>query len=268
MSSENPVIIEANPAIGKTGDIHIYLPEGKSGPLPFIVGIHGGGWSRGEQTAFAWMWPDVKSLGIPLELVSYRTAPAHPFPCAYEDLCHALAWLKENGAKHGLNPEKCVLYGSSAGGHLAMLLATRGLKENRPMPVLCGVAQHGGIMDLASQYAFDIIRKSTMTKDFLGSSPEENPEIYRESSPIENIHDRMPPIWIGHGSVDQVVPVTQSRTMVERLRQAGQNVVYLEAEGLPHTMVETFPDGKDYNPPVLIFRNDFDRFVYRTILRS
>lgn len=238
----------------------MYLPEG-SGPLPFVLGIHGGGWNSGNQESYSWLWPKLEPLGVALVLCSYRLAPEFPFPCAYDDLLRVLSWIQEHGASHRLDTTRCLLFGGSAGGHLAMLLATRGIAENSAVPEIRGVVDFCGIMDLAAQHTWDRGRASPMTREFLASDPENNPERFRAASPQENIHANMPPAWIAHGSVDPVVPVEQSRRMVRNLRKAGHDPVYLEARGLGHTMLETTRDGRTIAPAEILFEHDFLRFV-------
>lgn len=55
--------------------------------------------------------------------VSYRLAPTHRFPSQIEDVRLAIAYLKENAAKYCFHEERIVAFGSSAGGHLAIMLA-------------------------------------------------------------------------------------------------------------------------------------------------
>ena len=265
--SANPVLIEANRAIGSHGVIHLYRPDEKK-LHPFIIGIHGGGWQSRDQTQYEFLWPKVKPLGFALALVSYRQAPRFRFPHAYEDLLSILLWLKEHGESHHLDTSQCVLFGASAGGHLAMLLATRAIAENRPAPLIRGVAQYCGMMDLADQYRFDEEHGDRMTKTFLGVTPDADPQLYRDASPSCHLHRKMPPVWMAHGTADKIVPVSQSREMARRLREAGHDPVYLEARGLPHTVCEWTIDGRELNPFTLLFEHDLLRFFQRAVTRK
>jgi acetyl esterase/lipase len=254
--------IQTNPAIGDRGLIHVYGSD-PSSPKPYILAIHGGGWRNGDQTSFAWIWPRVQELGFALVLPSHRLTPEFRFPHAYDDLVHVLAWLRDHGSSEGLDPGRCMLFGSSAGGHWSMLLATRAMKENLPMPRIRGVVNYCGVMDMPSQYAFDIERKTTMVNDFMGATPESDPALYRSASPIYHIHDSMPPVWMAHGTTDGAVPIAQSRDMVHALKAAGNDPIYLEARSLGHTMIEITPDGKILKPQKLLFEEDLLRFIGR-----
>lgn len=257
-------VIQTNPAIGDRGLMHVYGADPAT-PRPYVLAIHGGGWRNGDPTSFAWMWPRIKALDVALVLPTYRLAPAFRFPCAYDDLVHLLAWLRDNGTAHGLDASGCLLFGSSAGGHLAMLLATRATKENRPMPCLRGVVSYCGSYDLAAQYTRDSQHGASMVSDFLGGPPEANAPLYHAASPIGHVHDRMPPIWMAHGTTDAVVPVAQSRDLVRALVAAGGDPIYLEVRAVGHTMVESDPNGKVLEPYQLLFEADVLRFMHRTL---
>ncbi|MEK6794714.1 MAG: alpha/beta hydrolase [Spirochaetota bacterium] len=259
-----PVIVQANPAIAERGNVHIYLPEGK-GPHPYVLGIHGGGWQNGDQSSYAFLWPHLKQRGIALVLVSYRLAPAHRFPAPYEDMLVSLAWLRNNNGQHGLDNERCMIYGSSAGGHLAMLIGARATAEKHAMPKLCGVVCNCGITDMNAQYDHEAKRNGTMVTTFMGTTPSADVSLYRDASPIAHVHAAMAPVWMAHGSGDTVVPVDQSRAMAQVLRAKGHSPIYLEAAGLPHTLRETTNDGKNIEPMVLLFEHDLMRFIERVL---
>lgn len=261
----SPSIHPANPAIGSRGDIHIHLPPGTTGPVPFVIGIHGGGWQNGDQNSYTYLCSKLHPLGIGLVLLSYRIAKEAPFPAAFDDLTHSLGWLKDHGQEHGLDITRSMLFGSSAGGHLVMLLASRVTAENLPSPKLLGVAQYCGIMDLVHQFAHDAKRQSTMTHQFLNTTPDEDPELYRLGSPIQHLHAGMPPIWMAHGTTDPTVPIEQSRAVVARLRELNHPILYLEAFGLGHTLREMTVDGVALEPLELLFEKEILRFIQRTL---
>lgn len=257
------IVQQMNPGIGDRGNVHIYLPG--SGTYPYVIGIHGGGWQNGDQSSYTFLWPHLKQRGIALALVSYRLAPAHRFPAPYDDMLAALAWLRENGTQHGLDAERFMIYGSSAGGHLAMLIGTRAAAEKRIMPKLRGIVCNCGITDMNAQYEYETKRTGTMVTRFMGTTPSADAALYRDASPIAHVHADMPPVWMAHGSGDTVVPVDQSRAMAEALRAKGHTPIYLEAAGLPHTLRETTNDGKNIEPMMLLFEHDLMRFIERVL---
>jgi acetyl esterase/lipase len=250
--------IQTNPAIGDRGLIDIYLPENAAFPCPFVLGIHGGGWRNGDRTSYQWMWPRLQPHGFALVTCSYRLAPAHPFPAACDDLLHLFSWLGENAGRYGLDAQRCVAVGGSAGGHMVMLTGLKATAEGCRLG-LRGLVDYCGIMDLASQSEFDEQRASPMTKDFLGGTPAEKAEACAAASPLLQVHAACPPVWMAHGDSDGTVPVEQSRKMKAALEQAGVKVTYREAEGLAHTMTE--PPARPDAAPVFLFEESLLAFL-------
>jgi len=70
----------------------------------------------------------------------------------------------------------------------------------------------------------------------MGYSYEEKPELYREASPKEYLDKNDPPTLILHGTVDNLVPISQSDTLKARLDKLGVPCVYCRFPGCPHVM--------------------------------
>jgi acetyl esterase/lipase len=262
-----PDIIQTNPSIGERGEIHVYRPLARgSGNYPFVLGIHGGAWKRGDQTAYRFLPPKLLPQGVAVVLVSYRLLPNFRFPAAFEDLAHVLAWLKRNGRDLGLNVSRCVLFGGSAGAHLAMLLAARTIAEGRTRPTLCGIVAYCGIMDTIDQYLWDQENGESLVKEFLGTSPEGDVTLYRQASPVEQVHSVMPPVWMVHGNADRIVSPDQSRKMRDKLQELGHVPILLEAQGMDHTLVEL--GGMEETPEslTLLFEQELLLFISRALL--
>lgn len=256
-SIEPPKILQTHPALGDAGKIHVYRPSAEEcGPWPFVFGIHGGGWRQGDQTSYTFLPPKLLPLGIAVVLASYRQAPEFPFPAAYDDLMQALEWLAQHGGEHGLDTTRCLLFGGSAGGHLAMLLAARARAGAHP--TLRGVVAYCGIMDLTAQFAWDEQNGQTMTQDFLQVTPQENPELYRLASPMEHAHANMPPVWMTHGDADAVVPIEQSRQMAARLTEAGCRPIFHENPDAGHVLAQG-------DPLLLVFEAEVLKFIKNTL---
>ena len=104
--------------------VALYLPESE-GPHPVIMWIHGGGWRQGsrlvganhasQQIVADGEWAVVS--------VEYRLSNEAIWPAQLDDLQTALNWIHDNANLYNLDAEKIVAWGSSAGGHLASMLA-------------------------------------------------------------------------------------------------------------------------------------------------
>lgn len=118
--------------------LDIYLPKTESStPRPFVMHIHGGGWRVGDKANAS--IPDKAALftglGYGLVSINYRLSPQtgdpdNPdpnrimFPDHPDDVGEAIGWLDRNALSYGLDPDRIILMGHSAGAHLASLVST------------------------------------------------------------------------------------------------------------------------------------------------
>lgn len=103
--------------------LDVYRPVKRSGPLPIVLYIHGGGFRILSKDTHWLMAIAFARRGYLVFNINYRLAPEHPFPAAAEDGCAALAWVAENAARFGGDLDRLVLAGESAGANLATSLA-------------------------------------------------------------------------------------------------------------------------------------------------
>jgi len=102
--------------------LDIYRPVDRSGPLPVVMYIHGGGFHLLSKDTHWLMGLAFARAGYLVFNVDYRLAPKHPFPAAVEDVCDALCWIAEHGEAYGGDLSRLVIAGESAGGNLATAL--------------------------------------------------------------------------------------------------------------------------------------------------
>lgn len=133
------IVHEKRATTGPNGEVKLAilrLKNGAEGPRPAIYYIHGGGMVFGSRffgidTTFEW----IKQLDVVVISVEYRLAPEFPDPAPIEDCYAGLKWLGEHTAELGINPEKIMVAGHSAGGGLAA--GTALLVRDRGGPKLC-----------------------------------------------------------------------------------------------------------------------------------
>jgi acetyl esterase len=114
----------------------VYAPKDRTGPVPGIVAIHGGGFMIGSiETEHAGSALMALETGAVVVSVEYRLAPEHPFPAALHDCYAALQHVHTNAAALGIDPERLAVAGVSAGGGLAA--ATALLARDQGGPPLC-----------------------------------------------------------------------------------------------------------------------------------
>jgi len=218
--------------------LDIFEPKGDTSPNPLIVITHGGAWEAGDKAAYRSYGLDFAALGYTVASINYRLSGQAAFPAAIEDTRDAIAFLRKNAAKYKIDPDRLVMFGSSAGGHLA---AFTGLAANTPkVPYLKGVDGKTvkAIISIFGPHdlTLDAHRNHRVTRLFLGKTFKQAPDLYREASPINHVDKNDPPVLLIHGSLDAIVPSKNSDLLAEKLKSAGVPVNYDKIEGWSHVM--------------------------------
>lgn len=218
---------------------------------PLIVFLHGGGWLRGSRKVFTPGISDAESFdrivaaGFAIASCEYRLSGEARFPAQLDDVDAALTWLQANGADHGVDASRVVLWGVSAGATLAALT---GLRRDD----IRGVVDWFGPADLFAMAAHDMGDPPAETREarWLGAPAVEVPDAARLASPALQAHAGAPPFQISHGTDDEHVPLAQSEALAAALHRVGADVDFHEVPGGRH-----FWQGLDDTAPV------FDRAI-------
>ena len=109
--------------------LDVFTPDKPQAGQPVLVFVHGGGFVRGaRRTGDSPFYDNIMLWAVRQGMVgvnmTYRLAPAHPWPAAQQDIQSALKWVRENMAGSGGNPQHIILMGHSAGAaHVAQYVA-------------------------------------------------------------------------------------------------------------------------------------------------
>lgn|GEM_PF-563815 len=229
--------------------------EDKGKRRPAIIVIHGGGWYKGSRSDMGSIARRLATAGFVVVNISYRLAPAYQFPAQVIDVREAIRWTRREAVRLGVDPERIGLFGYSAGAHLALMAAlpTSFAALNGAPDLTTDVhgvesdpysAQLDGVQAVVAGGAptnlmeFD---SSEIFTKFLGGPKEEKPDVWLRASPITWIRRGAPPMFIYHGKNDWVVPVHQSRMLVDGLRRLDNRVEYHELT-LGHVVNFLFDD--------------------------
>jgi len=108
--------------------VDVWLPAGK-GPHPTVLMVHGGCWQSAiaDRSLMDWAAADLRAAGFAVWNIDYRGVDraGGGYPGTFEDVATAAELLASEAARFGLNPNRIVAIGHSAGGHLALWLAAR-----------------------------------------------------------------------------------------------------------------------------------------------
>jgi len=199
----------------------VYLPAHRSvATTKSIILIHGGGWNGGSKESFTGYvdsfkkrLPDYAFFNLNYRLVN----GGNLFPTQENDIKQALEFIGSNTAEYGVNKEGFVLLGASAGAHLALLQA---YKYNDPK--IQAVIDFFGPTDLLSMYQKPWHPLVTYALQLItGATPQSNMGIYKESSPLQYVTSNSTPTLIFHGANDNVVDVSQSELLANKLANKG-----------------------------------------------
>lgn len=211
-------------ANGWDGKLDIHVPRGGDGPHPAFIYFHGGAHAFGSKEAsFLTLLPYLE-MGWAVVNVEYRLAPRAHAPAAVEDCLCAVRWVIENGGEYGIDADRLVLTGNSAGGHLAlaagMIPGSAGLDRQCPgAPIeVAGIVNWYGITDVLERLEGPHSRPGTV--QWFGSNPTRR-ELAQILSPLTYLRAGLPPIITIHGDQDPRIPHTQAVRLHEGLERAG-----------------------------------------------
>ena len=198
--------------------VAVFTPEAGQANGTILMMMHGGGWTNGYKEVMAFQAPPLTAAGIVVVSVGYRLAPANVFPTGYEDTLQGIAWVYNNAARYGGDPERLFVSGHSAGGHYAALMAvTRDWQEDLGLPenVIRGWLPISGVYDFGEGSGL------SMRPRFLGP---ENTGSEVAASPIHQIDGTPPPVFMTHGEEDFPHLCTQAEAMEAALAKIGCDV--------------------------------------------
>ncbi len=226
-------------------DVIVRRDDPPAAGAPVLVYIHGGAWVLGDKREQGLpMLYELARRGWVTVSVNYGLGPRTRWPGQVVDCKRALAWVKAHVAEHGGDPGFVAVSGGSAGGHLAALLAlTPGVVAWQPGfedadTSVAACVPFYGVYDCTGGgddrgYAWALRRLLELR--VFPAHQRDDPEAYRDASPLCHVRQDAPPFLVLHGVNDTLVPVAEARRFVAALRQVSdQPVVYAELPGAQH----------------------------------
>lgn len=189
----------------------------------------------------------LREQGFAIASVDYRLSPVAKFPAQIHDIKSAIRFLRANAERFGVDTNRFVLAGNSAGGHLAVLAAVSDrvaeLNGNSAPPeevsssVQAVVSFYGAgnlqtILAQSTPFGLDV--RVPALKLLLGGLPDQEPTLARLASPTEHIDGLDPPLWLIHGDQDPQMPINQAHELVGAYKKAGLQVNFEVIHGGKH----------------------------------
>jgi acetyl esterase/lipase len=195
--------------------------------------------------------------GFTVATINHRAAPRFSYPAPFEDAQRAARFIRANAKNFRVSPDWLGVLGASSGGHLALLLGTRGEGAEKPMAGAQSRKPQCVIAVMASSDLLPLGQEGMavgMVTQFTGTVapwPDEAPWAgyaerlapYVEASPINHLDgpDR-PAFLLVHGDADKLVPIDQSQRFVEKAKAAGIDVEFRKMPGVGHAFPAPHPD--------------------------
>ena len=216
------------------------LPDGHRAPV--LIQIPGGGWSVNDKRGQAYpLMTRMVELGWICVSINYSRSPRNAWPSHIVDVKRAIAWVRENIAEFGGDPDFIAVTGGSAGAHLGSLAAlTAGDRSLQPGfedadTSVQAAAPFYGVYDLTDHGSMHKLTMPLLERLVMQRRFSEDRALFAAASPTLRVHRDAPPFFILHGENDTVVPSSQAQGFDRALREAGASTVaYAEIPNAHH----------------------------------
>jgi acetyl esterase len=234
--------------------MRLYRPSG-AGPFPAALQLHGGAWTSKDRTDNDFIAKALAESGIFVASVDFRMPPDAPYPASLADINLATRWLKARAQAYGIRADRVGIFGTSSGGHQALLAAMRPHdRRYAALPLaeapgidarLAFVISGWGVLDPVLRY--DLAKRAGNRElvanhdAFWGSvaamrdgSP---PAILASGERVE-----LPPALLFQGNADEWVPTEVAEGLVALWRKAGGEIELILYPGGKHGFMTGKPD--------------------------
>lgn len=209
---------------------------------PVLLQVPGGAWAisdkRGQGVP---LLSRMTALGWICVRINYSRVPSSPWPAHVVDIKRAIAWIRENIADYGGDPDFIAITGGSAGAHVGALAA---LTANDPQlqpgfedvdTSVAAAVPYYGAYDLTDPARMHPLMLPFLERFLMRTSLDKDPSLFAAASPISHVSADAPPFFVLHGRNDAVIPRAQAQVFVEALRASGADTVsYAELPNAHH----------------------------------
>ncbi len=222
--------------------LDVCYPKNKTGRVDVLFYIHGGGWVTGDKEGYATALKNGANEGYITAAMNYRYL-SKDVDCQdiLDDITMALSAVKKQANALNLQPEKAMLSGGSAGGHLSLQYAYQCYNIAPIKPAF--VLSYCGPTKLTDPKYFDreSLSKSTYkwfswltNKNITSSTIEEYTPLLNQVSPITYVNENTVPTIICQGTIDEIVPYQNAVDLDAKLTEVGVDHVFITYQNSGH----------------------------------
>lgn len=220
----------------------ILRPHAGDGPLPSLVYLHGGGWTMFSiDTHDRLMREYAARAGVAVVAVDYSLSPEARFPRAIEETVDAIEWVRQHGARHGIDTSRIAVGGDSAGANLAIASQLRLRDLGRPM-LSAMLLNYGVYSDRPTaswtrydgpSYMLEADEMRRFWNNYLRGDADRNDPL---AVPMRADLRGLPPAFMAVAECD--ILADGNHAMAEALRSAGVDVESHTYAGATHSFLE------------------------------
>lgn len=227
--------------------VDLCIPNGATGDTGLVLFIHGGAWIQGDKESYkGGMSYGASELGIATASLNYRYISEDvDLLDVLDDIDAALAKIREKGAEAGVNINKVLLTGDSAGGHLSLIYAYA-RKNSAPVTPVAVVSNSGPTDLYDDNFYHNNAMGDTATicqlmswacgQSFSYDTKESAREALYRVSPVSYVSADCVPTVINHGTADSIVPFSNAANLDALLTQYGVEHVLNVYQGADHDL--------------------------------
>lgn len=234
-------------------------------PVPVVAWIHGGAWQWGSNKLHDGPVPSLQirerliEAGIAFAAVDYRLSGEARWPVPLQDVKAAIRWLRHYADDLSIDASRIAVWGESAGGHLAALVATTANvaaldgsdgPQGFPSGVTACVNWYGPgeLGPLLTGNDDDPVSR------LLGMDP----SAAAAASPVTYVDAASAPILLIHGADDSVIPPVLSERLAAEYRRAGATADISIVAGAGHAFAGDDPE-RHIAPSIAFLQRHFSR---------
>ena len=212
--------------------LDIFLPGEDGTERPVYISIHGGNWSHGYKEWLGFGAIPVVAAGAIYISLEYRLTGVAKHPAQLEDCLTAVAWIRDNIARYGGDPDRLFIGGHSAGAHLAAMVTLRRDLYPRfglPEKTISACFPYCGIMDLRHGDIYTINPAVGPGDNLLASQADAE-----DASPICWTEGNTTPFFVSWGERDSPIMLLQGAPFTLALKAAPGRVESKVLAGFDH----------------------------------
>jgi len=220
------------------------LPRTK---LPLVVFVQGSAWTTPDLDFETPQLSVLAREGFVVATVGHRdSSKGHPFPAFLQDVKCAVRYLRAHGEEYGIDPERILIWGTSSGGNIALLLGLscdderykteEYMEYSDSVNAVVACFAPTDIIALTKAY-IETPHGRELKLAWAGSAEQEQwLTTAVEMSPVSHVRRgvKYPPILMLNGTADPVVPHTQMEALYTRLKECGADVTAYYVDGAEH----------------------------------